>query len=82
LAVTVMLPLIVAVHTVVLTEVQPVHEENVLAPAVAGAVRRYVTPAVPISLKLVVPCVTTLLLGCPTPMTTPLAGFVELTVRV
>jgi hypothetical protein len=71
----------VIVQVTVLTELHPVHEEKVLLPAVAGALRRTVAPAVWVPVKLVVPVLTTLLLGLPTVMTTPLAGLVEFTVN-
>ena len=82
MAVTVILALNVTVQLTVLTEVHPDHEENLLLPTVAGAVSMNVEPAPPVSVKLVVPVVMTLLRRLPTPIVTPLAGLVEFTVSM
>ena len=69
-------------HVSVLVLVHPVHEEKLLLPAVAGAVKTYCVPEAAVSVNGVFTWATTLLLGLPTPMLTPLAGFVESTVSV
>jgi hypothetical protein len=81
LAVTVVFALRVTLHVVVLKVVQPVHDENVLTPAVAGAVRTTGVPALYVRVKLVVPLVRLLLSAWPTVIATPLAGLAESTVR-
>jgi hypothetical protein len=82
LAVAVVLEFSVAVQVWPLALVQPAHEENALPLAVAGAVRVNVSPAGPVSVKLVVPVEMTLLREFPTEIATPLDGLMELTVSV
>ena len=80
MAVTVVLAVIDTVQVTVLAEVQPVHEEKVLLPEVAGAVSVTVVPELYIRVKLVVPFAALLLSAGETAIVTPLAGSVESTV--
>jgi hypothetical protein len=80
LAVTVVFALSVTVQTAALTEVQPVHEENVLLPDVEGAVSVTAAPELYVRVKLVVPLVAPPLSAGNTVMATPLEGLAEFTV--
>ena len=71
----------VMLHVTVLAVVQPVHEEKMLAPEVAGAVRVTAVPALYVREKLVDPLAALLLSAGETVMATPLAGLAEFTVR-
>jgi hypothetical protein len=75
------LAVIDTVQVTVLAEVQPVHEEKVLLPEVAGAVSVTVVPELYVRVKLDVPFPALLLSAGETVMATPLAGLVESTVR-
>jgi hypothetical protein len=65
----------------VLVDVQPVHEEKVLPPELAGAVKVTVVPELYVRVKLVEPLAALLLSAGETVMATPLAGSTESTVR-
>jgi hypothetical protein len=72
----------VTVQVTPLEVVQPVQDKNELPPTVGGAVRVTDAPAEYVRVKPVEPLAAPLTSGCETPMETPLAGFVELTVIV
>jgi hypothetical protein len=63
-------------------EVHPLQEVNALVPEVAGAVNVALVPATYVRAKLVLPLPLPLMSAGETPIATPLAGFVELTVRL
>jgi hypothetical protein len=82
LAVTVVFAVSVTLQVVPVVVVQPVHEENVFVPDVAGAVRIIAVPELYMRLKPVVPPVLLLLSAGEAEIDTPLEGFVEATLRV
>jgi hypothetical protein len=82
LAVTVVFALRVTAHVMPLVEAQPVQEENVFAPEVAGAVSVTLVPELYVRVKLVLPEVLPLLSAGLTPIATPVEGFMEFTVSV
>jgi hypothetical protein len=78
--VTVVPAFIVTLQVTVLAVVHPLHEEKLLTPEVAGAVRVTDDPELYESVKLVFPLVVPLLSAGETVMATPLAGLTEFTV--
>jgi hypothetical protein len=76
------LAVIATVQVTVLLLVQPVHEEKLLPPEVAGAVSVTDVPELYVSVKLVVPVVLPPLSAGEAPIATPLTGLVEFTVKV
>jgi hypothetical protein len=70
------------VHVKPLVDVHPVHDPKTLDPAIEGAVRLTLVPLLYIRVKLVLPELLPLLSTTETPMPTPLAGLVELTVKL
>jgi hypothetical protein len=80
--VTVSFAFITTVHTAPAADEHPLHEVNVFVPEVAGAVSETLAPALYVSESPVVPDARPLLSFGDTVMPTPLAGFVEFTVRL
>lgn len=80
MAVTVVLAFSVTVQVAPFELPQPDHDENVLAPAVPGAVRDTEVPALYVRTKPVLPEDRALLSAGEALMATPLAGVDELTV--
>ena len=70
----------VTLQVTVLEVVQPVHDEKMFAPEVAGAVRTTEVPELYIRVKLVEPLPLPLLSAGKTAIATPLAGLDESTV--
>jgi hypothetical protein len=82
LAVTVVFAVKVTLHVVPVLVVQPLHEENVSVPDVAGAVSITAVPELYIRLNSVVPLELPLLSAGEAEMATPADGFVEATLSV
>jgi hypothetical protein len=72
----------VTVHTIPVTEPQPVQDKKLFAPEVEGAVRVTLAPELYDRAKLVIPDELPFLSTGVTAMATPLAGLAEVTVRV